>query len=227
MPTHLMRNQVLRRRKQSRKRRKDPLSIRDWVEAATDSLIDNNVNSIEVSNLCRRLGVTKGSFYWHFDALRDLLDAILDDWQKRMTTDVSLRAQRAGNTVDIALRHLLSLIRKPRPNRNSAIERSVREWARTDPIVRTAVIEVDQKRLAFFEGLFRGGSFSDTEARTRAYAAYAMMMGDSILKETIDFAYPAEDYVKTVVQLLLGQVEARGAGEIKDRSRLRYKADSA
>jgi len=39
----------------------------------------------------------------------------------------------------------------------------------------------------------------------RAYAAYAMMMGDSVLKETIDFRYAADDYVKAAVQLLLGQ----------------------
>src|SRR5262249_38204936 len=96
------------------------------------------------------------------------------------------------------------LIRKPRPSRNGAIERSVRDWAKFDPMARAAVIEVDQARLAFFEDLFRKCDFPEREARIRAYAAYAIMMGDSILKETINTSYEPKDYVETCVELLFG-----------------------
>jgi AcrR family transcriptional regulator len=195
------------------KRRQRRLSAKDWVDAATDLLINSNVNDIEIPNLSRRLGVTKGSFYWHFDVLKELLNAILKDWQKRMTTDVSLRAEHAGTTAELALKYLLGLIRKPRPTRNSAIERSIRDWARTDAVARASVVEVDEMRLAFFEDLFRRQGLSEKEAGIRAYAAYSMMMGDSILKETIEFRYPPDEYVKTVVQLLLGQIGKRNTPE--------------
>jgi AcrR family transcriptional regulator len=204
-------NQHLARRPKTPAHQQTALSVRDWVETATDFLINNNVDSLDIPNLCRRLGVTKGSFYWHFKGRADLLRSILDDWRKRMTLDVSVRAERAGATVEAALHHLLGLIRKPRPNRNSAIERSVREWARTDPITRAAVVDVDQMRLAFFEELFHRYGFPDREAHLRAYAAYALMMGDSILKDTIDPGYPAEEYVKTAVGLLLSQVASNKA----------------
>jgi AcrR family transcriptional regulator len=204
-----LKGQMNQRRVKQSKRRQRRLSAKDWVDAATDLLINNNVNAIEIPNLSRRLGVTKGSFYWHFDVLKELLNAILKDWQKRMTSDVSLRAEHAGPTVESALQHLLGLIRKPRPSRNSAVERSIRDWARTDAAVRTSVIEVDEMRLAFFEDLFRRRGFSKKEACIRAYAAYAMMMGDSVLKETIDFPYSADEYVETAVQLLLGRTGKR------------------
>lgn len=203
-----------------RKHRQHKLSAKDWIDAATDLLINNNVNAIEIPDLSKRLGVTKGSFYWHFDVLQELLNAILKDWQKRMTSDVSLRAERAGATVELALGYLLRLIRKPRPSRNSAIERSIRDWARTDAAVRAAVIKVDEMRLAFFKDLFRQRGFAEKEASIRAYAAYAMMMGDFVLKETIDFPHPSDEYVKTTVQLMLGQTEKRNKPKKNSRGRL-------
>ncbi|HEY1749340.1 MAG TPA: TetR/AcrR family transcriptional regulator [Xanthobacteraceae bacterium] len=112
------------------------LSPADWVEAATDFLIDNNLNSLDIPYLCRQLGVTKGSFYWHFKGRPELLKAILDEWRQRMTSDVSLRAERSTTTVAAALQYLLGLIRRPRPSRRGAIERSVRDWARNDPLPR-------------------------------------------------------------------------------------------
>jgi AcrR family transcriptional regulator len=189
------------------------LSPADWVDAATEFLIDNNLNSLDIPNLCRRLGVTKGSFYWHFEGRPELLKAILDDWRQRMTSDVSLRAERSATTVPAALQYLLGLIRRPRPSRRAAIERSVRDFARTDPLTREAVVEVDRMRLEFFEALFRRHGLSDREARLRAYAAYALMMGDSILKETIELDSPAEDYVKLVVELLLGETTKKAGTE--------------
>jgi AcrR family transcriptional regulator len=197
-----------------RKLKSDPqtsLSPADWVDAATDFLINNNINSLDIPYLCRRLGVTKGSFYWHFAGRVELLKAILDDWRQRMTSDVSSRAERSANTVESGLRYLLGLIRRPRPSRRAAIERSVRDWGRTDPLAREAIVEVDQMRLAFFEALFRRHGLTDREARLRAYAAYALMMGDSILKETIELGSPAEDYVKLVVELLLSDTAENNA----------------
>jgi AcrR family transcriptional regulator len=195
----------IRRRKSPNKRRQNTLSAADWITTASDLLVDNNVGSVEIHNLARRLGVTKGSFYWHFDGRSSLLSAILQSWRSRMTLDVAARTSGVGTSPRSALRYLLGLIRKPRPNRNSAIEKSVRDWARLDPLARDAVVEVDKTRLAYFESLLRNSNFSEKEVHLRAYAAYAIMMGDSILKETITPAYPDGDYVDKFVELLLGE----------------------
>jgi len=179
------------------------------LTAALGTLARDGAAALRVEPLAKKLGVTKGSFYWHFEGRVELLKAILDDWRQRMTSDVNSRAERSANTVESALQYLLGLIRRPRPTRRGAIERSVREWARTDPLTRASVVEVDQMRLAFFEALFRRHGLPDREAQLRAYAAYALMMGDSILKETIELPCPPEDYVGLIVRLLLGQTEER------------------
>jgi AcrR family transcriptional regulator len=215
MATALKRTKDAARGRKLKSDQQEALSPTDWIEAATDFLINNNINSLDIPYLCRRLGVTKGSFYWHFKGRPELLKAILDDWRQRMTSDVSLRAERRATTVESTIQYLLGLIRRPRPTRRGAIERSVREWARTDPLTRASVVEVDQMRLAFFEALFRRRGLADREARLRAYAAYALMMGDSILKETIELDGPAEDYVKLVVKLLLGHTEGSTTSKVK------------
>jgi AcrR family transcriptional regulator len=184
--------------------RQNALSAADWVSTASELLAENTVQGIEIPDLCKRLGVTKGSFYWHFEGRKDLLSAILEDWRRRMTIDVAVRASRAGTSVATTLRYLLGRVRKPHPNRNAPIETSIRDWSRIDERARAAVVEVDQIRLAYFCALFRRQNFSEKEASLRAYVAYAIMMGDSVLKESVEFAFPADDYIEKFVELLLG-----------------------
>jgi len=182
------------------KGQQNTLTVASWVAAAKDLLAERNSGDVDIDSLCRRLGVTKGSFYWHFRGRRELVSAILQDWQIRMTLDVNRRVLGIGGTVVDALSYLLALIRKPRSNRSGAVEAKVRHWARTDPLARAAVLTVDKMRLTFFEDLFRKANFSEREARARGYLAYAVMMGDSILKNTID-APP--DFIDVFVNSLM------------------------
>lgn len=46
------------------------LSADDWAQAALDLIAEQGVGAVAVEPLARRLGVTKGSFYWHFLARR-------------------------------------------------------------------------------------------------------------------------------------------------------------
>ncbi len=45
------------------------LSVDDWIQAGFAILADGGPNALRVDRLCERLGVTKGSFYWHFTDL--------------------------------------------------------------------------------------------------------------------------------------------------------------
>jgi AcrR family transcriptional regulator len=207
------------RRAEKPRKQAPPLSPADWIASASDLLMESNVSTVEITNLCKRLGVTKGSFYWHFEGRGDLLSAILDNWRTRMTLDVSARLSRASASAVTTLHRLLGLIRKPRSDRNGAIERSVRDWARIDPVAHSAVIQVDQTRLAYFEGLLRQCDFTEKEARIRAYAAYAMMMGDSILKDTVDIAFPEGEYVDVFVEMILGKKAAKISRDAEDGQR--------
>lgn len=56
-----------------------------WVAAGLESLRQGGVGAVRVERLAARLGITKGSFYWHFRNRGDLLDALLEYWAREMT----------------------------------------------------------------------------------------------------------------------------------------------
>src|SRR5690606_17996288 len=58
------------------------LSAADWAQAALDVIAEQGVSAVAVEPLARRLGVTKGSFYWHFPSRDTLLQAALDRWEE-------------------------------------------------------------------------------------------------------------------------------------------------
>jgi AcrR family transcriptional regulator len=191
--------------------RERSLGAADWIEAAMDVIAEHGPKGIRIAALCDRLGVTKGSFYWHFESREDLLNAVLAEWRRRMTVDVTGRLESAGEPPAM-LRRALSLIRKKRPTRQGAIERSVRQWARTDAVAEGAVVEVDGLRRDFFQSVFRKAGHGEADARRRAYVAYAIMMGDSVLQETAGRDVETEAYLDDVVGLLMPGCSGRPQG---------------
>ena len=54
------------------------LQREDWIRAAWEILGEGNLNEIKVKSLATQLGVTRGSFYWHFQSRQELIDALLE-----------------------------------------------------------------------------------------------------------------------------------------------------
>ena len=108
----------------------------------------------------------------------------------------------SGRTPLRSLRGLLSIPRRPASVNGARVEMSIRDWSRRDGKTHRSLQEIDVIRLSSFEQLFRRMGFTAKEARARAYVAYAVMMGDSILKDTIRDEVDTETFVRTAVALL-------------------------
>jgi AcrR family transcriptional regulator len=178
------------------------LGVEDWIAAANDLLISENVRGVQISALCLKLKVTKGSFYWHFSSRQDLLRALLDSWRRRMTLNIASRLGRVATGAAGTLRTLLALPRRTFSAAGAAIEMSIRDWGRREKLAHDALREVDRIRLRSFERSFQSLGLPAREAKLRAYIAYAVMMGDSILKETLREEVATEEFVELAVQLL-------------------------
>jgi len=178
------------------------LTVDDWIAAANGLLASENVRGVQISALCLKLKVTKGSFYWHFSGREDLLRALLNSWRRRMTLNIANKLGRVATGAVSSLRAMLALPRKTFSAAGAAIEMSIRDWGRREKLAHDALKEVDKIRLSSFERSFQGLGFSAREARLRAYVAYAIMMGDSILKETLREEIATEEFVDLAVQLL-------------------------
>src|SRR3954453_2213833 len=63
------------------------LTVADWAEAALQLIAEAGLQALTVETLAERLGVTKGSFYWHFKGRSDLRATALGRWEQRATTE--------------------------------------------------------------------------------------------------------------------------------------------
>ena len=76
------------------------LSVEDWLQAGYTVLAEEGVRALKVERLCRQAGVTRGSFYWHFEDRGALLSAMLDTWEQATTEEVAERlASEGGDSV--------------------------------------------------------------------------------------------------------------------------------
>ena len=174
-----------RKREPTQRFKETPLNKSDWVDAATGILVDENVRGIRMDVRCKKLGVTKGSFYWHFAGRPALWKAMLERWHSRMTTNVINRLGAGGGKPMDRLRALIALPRATRSPAFARIEQSIRDWSRRDSQAFEAVEEVDRIRLGYIADLFVQQGVAPDIAARRAYIAYALLMGDSVLRNTV------------------------------------------
>lgn len=152
------------------------LDKRAWTDAALHALAENGIEGVRVEILARDLGVTKGSFYWHFSDRGELLDAILQEWRRRATLSIIDRLESTHEPPEQRLRRLLRLqFESRRAEFGSDVELSIRLWGRRDARALTVLREVDELRLRYIRGLLEESGMDKAEAAARAILAYSYM----------------------------------------------------
>jgi AcrR family transcriptional regulator len=151
-----------------------------WIAAAFDALAAGGVDAVRVEPLAKALGITKGSFYWHFADRRALLDAMLSAWAQGRIAAIREQATRRGEPAE-ALRELAGLYTRNANLRGLAIELAIRSLARTDAAAAKATRSVDRERLRHVGDLFAALGSAPPEAQARAVLFYSYLFGQSLL----------------------------------------------
>lgn len=159
-----------------------PSGERQWIDAAIAHLVKANVDDIRIEELSRELGVSKGSFYWHFRNRDHLLDRVLEHWLDRATVQVTRWARGGASAAERLLRILSLPARTPPEKRGADLELAIRSWARRDERAAEMVRKVDRMRAEFLNELIQELGFSGEEVRRRAAIAQSFMLGDAFLK---------------------------------------------
>lgn len=154
----------------------------DWLNIARDTLISDGVGEVKVLGLAQRLGVSRSSFYWYFDNRKDLLSALLDDWEDRnIGTIVAYSAEEAA-TITEALCHFFKCFVDP-DLFDPGLDFAVREWARRDERIRKRIDQADETRLAAVRAMFEGHGYPPHEADVRSRIVYFMQLGYHALEQ--------------------------------------------
>jgi len=162
--------------------RTDRLDANAWIDAALDILTSADIDSVGIEPLAKLLGVTKGSFYWHFKDRAALLQAMLRKWQQRATLEVIERVEHSHKPPLERVRQLIDLpYSSPKARQAALVERAIRSWGLRDEMAAAALTEVDEQRLKYLAALFKGAGCKDEEARARAYLVYAFNFAESLI----------------------------------------------
>jgi AcrR family transcriptional regulator len=144
------------------------LTVDDWLGAGLDILVQDGIAGVKVQRLCERLGVTKGSFYWHFDHL----DAFLSELARRWADEGDRAAVAADPEAD-----LLLAMRIFADRRNRDLARAMRDWAQNDERARAAIRKADQLLFERVKAAFAALGFAEDEAEVRAKILYYAGVG--------------------------------------------------
>ena len=155
------------------------LTRQDWLRAALGALARGGVAALRVEPLAKRLGVTKGSFYWHFADRPALLAAVLAEWERRATDAVIVEVEAAGGDASTLLADLIRIA----ATADGRLERAIRAWAAGDAVAAAVLGRVDARRRAYLAMLFAALGFPEDEAAARARIAYQSAVGGFAMGE--------------------------------------------
>jgi AcrR family transcriptional regulator len=180
------------------------LSAADWERAALEMIAQEGVGALAVEALARRLGVTKGSFYWHFKNRETLLQAALNRWEA--DDDAELQ-HHIGTTGDAPRRRLGALFRWVSGEAQAHRIYAALLQALDHPLVRPTMMRVSQRRMDFLETAFREAGLDQDAARHRARLTYAAYVGFLQLNLTLELPHLSheqyEAYVEHVIATLV------------------------
>ncbi|MCK9539197.1 TetR/AcrR family transcriptional regulator [Dokdonella sp.] len=149
------------------------LCAADWEDCALLTLAESGVAAVAVESLARRLGVTKGSFYWHFPNREALLQAALERWEQNDEREVIAHVEAIADPRE-RVRELVRQVSHKRPSHAvfAALLKAIDQ-----PLIRPVIERVSQRRLDFVTEAFEQAGFGPTQAANRARLAWSAYVG--------------------------------------------------
>jgi AcrR family transcriptional regulator len=139
--------------------------------AALTVLADKGSERITVRHLSQELGVTTGSFYWHFRSREDFVRAIADHWYERFTVGLGEAAEAVAED---PAEQLLALMKSLATDEYSRFEIAVRAWSVEEPVLAKTIQKADRYRTKAIRELFAALGFEEPELgmRVRTFVVF-------------------------------------------------------
>jgi AcrR family transcriptional regulator len=129
------------------------------------------VESVRVEVLARDLGVSKGSFYWHFRDRNELLEKLLARWEGGELEWLNAEAGAGAAT------RWANFIKRTSEPARTRMEIALRAWARADERVATRVVAIEQRKTRLIADVLRDIGFTQSAADSGAEVASLICLG--------------------------------------------------
>ena len=176
------------------------LSSEKWGEAALDAIAANGVAELSIESLARELGVTKGSFYWHFPNRSALIKAAVSLWAKRETEDI---LAHIDHEPDPRVR-IEKLVAEATGNKRKASVYLALAAASSDPNIGPVFQQVVERRIAYLATCFE--SLGVSVPRHRALVAFSQYVGIMHMVRDAPDSVPKKPEFEQFVQVAIETV---------------------
>ncbi len=187
----------------TRKTDRARLSAEDWENAALELIAEQGVGALAVELLARRLGVTKGSFYWHFRNREALLKAALERWERHDEAGVLAKIEPIADP-RLRLRTMFDFVAWEPPSHRiyAALLKAL-----DHPAALALMARVSERRMDFLATAYRDAGMPSAEAQHRARLTYASYVGFMLINTTLGLPRLSHDefdaYVNHVAETLV------------------------
>ena len=147
-------------------------SKQNWLEAGLHILAQEGLKGLTIDKMALELGVTKGSFYHHFQNARDFEEQLLGYWADQyLSTPDSIPEEGADllPLLDTIMEETFSPITEP--------EIAIRMWAQQDEMARPYVEKVEAFRRNFVFEVFSSLTRDEQQAGLMADMLFTMTIG--------------------------------------------------
>jgi AcrR family transcriptional regulator len=176
------------------RRRIERLSREAWLEKALESLASAGHAPLRVGAIAAQLGVTKGSFYHHFENRADFVR-----WEQKYTRDIASNLVANNEAPE---EWLWALIEGVAESRLTRFDVAIRAWASHDQEVRKLVARADKFRMTYVRSIFSAMGFKDSELEARTRALVTTLAAQDTICDRLPIA-GRQDYLKALHKLLI------------------------
>jgi AcrR family transcriptional regulator len=152
-----------------------------YFEVAMELLAEAGPGALTVTELCARLGVTKGSFYHHFDGRPEFVGALLDFWANRHSSrliEVSRSVYEPHERIAVLKRVAVT------PPYDA--EAAIRAWSSQDAAVAAAQSRVDRLRYEHLRVAYLEAGVPEDRAEVLTTLAMSVLAGMQMIVRPAD-----------------------------------------
>src|SRR5262245_26540459 len=162
------------------------LTAQDWIDFALTALAQEGFGALKADVLARKLGVSRGSFYWHFSDLGTFHTRVIEHW-KQMATDAIIADLERYNSGE----ERLEVLARRGFGHDAVLEIRMRAWADHNAEAARVLSNIDRRRRAYMEQMLAEAGIAPSLAATRAQLLYwtylgAALSGSKLTGERLD-----------------------------------------
>jgi AcrR family transcriptional regulator len=181
------------------------LTAQDWIDFGLKTLVREGFQALKADVLARKLGVSRGSFYWHFSDLGAFHAQVIEHWRQTATEAII-----ADLTQHNSLEQRIDVLLYGAFGHSGLLEVRMRGWADENAEAARVVSDIDRRRRAYIEQMLVEAGVAAPLALTRAQLVYWTYLGAALSRSKLT-GKQLDRIVAELKRIGLGEIAGRPA----------------